>query len=762
MPRYTKAIKALIVGVSTGLLGLVFSFLPFGIGAEESIGLDLLFKLRGNRQPPPDIVIVTMDKVSAETLEVPTDPDKWPRSLHAILTRNLTNLGAAVIVFDIMFEDVRSEKDNRLFADAIHRAGNVILCECLRKDIVSLSNREGMPKGNLSIEKLVPPIHPLAESALALAPFPLPKVPVKVSQFWTFKTGAGDRPTLPVVALQIFSLDHHETFFRMLEGSLPDARKTLPPNKEAVLASGRADELVHNLRSIFQKDPQLARRMLEELDKRTGHHANREGDALIRSLIKMYEGPNSHYLNFYGPPGIITTVPYYEVLQSGKGLSDIQNGFNVKGKAVFVGLSERLRPEQKDGFYTVFSQPSGVDISGVEIAATAFGNLLEDIPVRPLAPMGVIAVIFCWGLVLGSMCIFLPTPAAAFSVIGLGGLCLLFAQNQFGNSATWYPLVVPLFVQTPFAFFGTVLWEHYKTTKERVKYRRTYGLPDHFVDRLFKDFHYIKPRYKQLYGICLFTDITEFTALSERVGAPKLSDLTSPYWMRLLETMWHHGGRIGEFRGDSVKIDWTNERPDALPRREACLATVESAKNIELFNQSHSGFELPTRFGLHCGQVAYNRLGNTTGETVNVASRMESLNKHLGTNILASGQVVDQVEEILFREIGSFYLVGLSKPVAVYELLCRLDDCSEDLQRLHATFADALDAFRNRSWQDALQIFREALTVKGQDGPSNMYLEICQYLSEHNEKITSTTSKMFEKSNKYWVDTDLAIHMESK
>jgi adenylate cyclase len=75
--------KAVTVGLLVGILGMVASFLPVASDLEENIGLDLLFKLRGKREVSSDVVIVTMDKASADNLKLPTDPEKWPRSLHA-------------------------------------------------------------------------------------------------------------------------------------------------------------------------------------------------------------------------------------------------------------------------------------------------------------------------------------------------------------------------------------------------------------------------------------------------------------------------------------------------------------------------------------------------------------------------------------------------------------------------------------------------------------------------------------------------------
>ena len=98
--------KALLVGLLTGVLGLCF--VPVASQLEEDIGLDFPFTLRGNLEVPSDVIIVTMDRVSARNLNLPTDPGKWPRFLHARLVEILTKQGAAVIAFDVLFDEVRT------------------------------------------------------------------------------------------------------------------------------------------------------------------------------------------------------------------------------------------------------------------------------------------------------------------------------------------------------------------------------------------------------------------------------------------------------------------------------------------------------------------------------------------------------------------------------------------------------------------------------------------------------------------------------
>jgi adenylate cyclase len=101
-------------------------------------------------------------------------------------------------------------------------------------------------------------------------------------------------------------------------------------------------------------------------------------------------------ISLYGPPRTISTVPYHQALKLHRQGTISEKRIDLKDKAVFVGLSEILLAERKDSFYTVFSQANGIFISGVEIAATAFANLLEERPLRPLPLHFFVLIILLW------------------------------------------------------------------------------------------------------------------------------------------------------------------------------------------------------------------------------------------------------------------------------------------------------------------------------------------------------------------------------
>jgi adenylate cyclase len=711
-----------------------------GLNLEENFGLNLLFRLRGVREPPSDVVIVSLDKASTHNLNLPAEPEKWPRSFHARLTENLAGLGADVIVFDMTFHKPDTMENDNLFAQAIRNAGNVVLCECLKKVTTPLIDKKGKHTGKLILERALPPTPVLARSALAMAPFPIPKVPVRVNQYWTFKAEAGDTPTLPVTVFQIFAFEMYDEFIRLLEKAIPSKSKKLLHDKDEIIFNRWIEENILILRDIFRENPLIGEKMIQEIQNSSSLSFDSKKKRIITSLIKIYQGPKSRYLNYYGPPGTIETIPYFQLIQHPKQSNTRLKHLDLKGKVVFVGLSERLRPEQKDGFYSVFSQSTGIDISGVEIAASAFANLLEDKPVQPLVfPVHHITV-FIWGVLICILCILVPPLVAAFSVIGLSVLYLSLALYQFSNAGNWHPIVIPIFFQVCIAFFGTILWKFFHTHKERQNIKRAfeYYLPDEEVRRLAKNAKDIKTNIQTVYGTCLFTDAEQYTSLSEKMDPKELTRFMNNYYEAVFDPVSKYGGIVSDIKGDSMLSVWATEHPDTAFRSKACLAALDISSAVQQFKEKSDTFHLPTRMGMHSGYISMSNIGainhyeyRPVGDIVNTASRIEHLNRHLGTHILVSQEVLHEIDGFLTRKLGEFIFFGKSKPVTVYELMSRIEESSERQRDLCTIFMQGLNAYYKQSWQEAIAAFYESIKIQKKDGPSSYYLHLCEKFREN-------------------------------
>ncbi|MBI5073707.1 MAG: adenylate/guanylate cyclase domain-containing protein [Nitrospirae bacterium] len=734
MLTLSRTTKSIILGLVTALAGLIIGILPFGVSLEEGTGLSLLFRLRGSRPVPSEVVVVSIDKRSSDELGLKNDPRKWPRALHAELIDRIMASGASGIAFDIFFEEPRSGRDDLIFADAIQRSGRVILCQRL------LAERSDAPDGSgLYTERLVSPVSALEKKAFALAPFPMPKVALSVIRNWMFKTSAGDAPTLPIVSFQLFAIDAYEDFLAMLRQTGTAIPKDLPGDKLSVMKRGAMVYAIQEIRTAFEKDPDLETKMLRLLDE--GRHGGTKLQRL-RSLIGMYSGDARKYLNFYGPPGSVQTIPYDHMLGTGK--TGLETAPDLKGKMVFVGFSELYQPEQKDTFFTVFSQEDGRDISGIELAATEFANLIEDMPVKPLSFGLYLTVMFCWGFVMGAVCKTLSPIASGVVAIFSAILYLFFAFSLFKTSGVWYPVLVPAFIQPTFAFVGALLWKYADANRERKNIRNAFGyyLPGDVVDRLAKNMTGLRTDSKAVQGVCLYTDAEGYTSLAETMDSQKLGRHMNQYYEMVFSPIKEHGGTISNVVGDSVLALWLGTETDKKRLSSACSAALEISRQMLSFEDRVAGsYQLPTRIGVHAGQIMLGNVGaadhfeyRPVGDIVNATTRLDGLNKLLATRILISESVAEHLEGFVIREIGTFLVKGKASPMKVYELICRKENAEAHTGLACSAFSEALSLFRQGSWKEAQRGFSACRKAFGEDGPARFYLDLCsRYLNNPPE-----------------------------
>ncbi|HEV8257687.1 MAG TPA: adenylate/guanylate cyclase domain-containing protein [Casimicrobiaceae bacterium] len=713
--------------------------LPRVAEIEEDLELHWLFHLRGATQAPPEVVVVAIDEQSAQELGLPSKPSEWPRDLHAQLIERLARAGARVICFDLTFDTPsRTPQNDVEFAAAIGRAANVVLTDSLRKETARQTNNSGQAIGEIQIERVSPPIPVLEQAALAHAPFPLPKES-RVNTFWTFKSSAGDSPTLPVIAFQIYAFDAYGDFLDLLGKAAPRLAITPPASAKALVASNGAGSLITTLRNVFLSDPQLGERMLRELNNTSDPDLTPKRKQIIQSLLSLYRRSEVSYLNFHGPPRSITTVSYHEVLHPRDGDPKVRSVNNFEDKAVFVGFSASSQPEQdriRDDYQTVFSQRSGLNISGVEIAATAFANLLEDRPVRPIPFPWQLGIVTLWGVALGTACRMLRPIAAAVVVLILASAYLLVALRQFAVASMWLPLVIPLCLQAPLALFGGALLNYRDARRERKLIKQAFGyyLPDKIVDQLAESVGPISSADQLVYGACLATDVEKYTTLAETMSPRELGKLMNEYYAELFKPVERLGGVVNEVVGDAMLAIWAASSSEASVRKNACEAALDIVEALDRFNQAVVGRPpLLTRFGLHSGQVLLGNIGasrhyeyQAVGDMVNTATRIEGLSKYLGTRILASEETVDGLEDFLTRPVGCFLLAGKATAVCVVELSGREQDANPQVTLLYQKFADALEAYRTRQWRDAASKFSEILDAFPEDGPSRFYLHRCE------------------------------------
>jgi adenylate cyclase len=678
---------------------------------EEALGLGALFAVRGPSPAPTEVAIVGVSRDAARAVGQTTELDTWPRDLHAQLLERLSAARASTVAFDLTFHERRTDGGDALFAASIERAGNVVLLEWTRSDVTQHGDSQAW------VETRIPPLPELKAAALGSGPFVLPTVPVEVGQFWTFGRGSDDIPSLPAVALQAHLLPYYEQLLKLVEEARPGAAARWPQTRAAVRERRELEATMTTIRRTFQGEPGLAAAAQRELD-RGGFSAT--AHSALRALLDLYAGPSSRYLNFYGPARSFRTLPYDQALTAA-------GDSGLAGTLVLVGLSEPRQPEQQDDFISVFSQSTGVNLSGVELGATAVANLLEQRTVRPLSLPAQGALIVALGVAFGLL-VGRATVGRAAALAALAGvLYFAVAYWQFTSSYVWLPLAVPLLLQLP-ASFGTAVWWSYRDVaaqRERVRAALGYYVPRSLVSSLTEETLTPGANPQLLHGTCLVTDAENYTSVAERLPPADLAALVNDYYQAIFRVVKAHGGEISDTAGDSMVAVWASGTPDVTARLRAAQASLAILDAVEEFNRAHADSPLPTRVGLETGEMLLGNIGaeqryeyRAVGDIVNTASRIQGLNQLLGTRVLVSATTLAGID-LAARDVGTFLLRGKRLPVAVLEPISG-SRCGLDAPSL-AEFAAALAAFRRGDWQAAQTGFAALAARYPSDGPCRYY-----------------------------------------
>jgi adenylate cyclase len=229
------------------------------------------------------------------------------------------------------------------------------------------------------------------------------------------------------------------------------------------------------------------------------------------------------------------------------------------------------------------------------------------------------------------------------------------------------------------------------------------------------------------------------------MDSDELAAMMNEYFQGAVGSCVHRtDGTVVKYIGDAIFALWNAPefQPDHAAR--ACAAALHFR---ELSKQPVRGHNLNTRIGLHTGVANVGNFGSedrvdytAIGESVNLASRMEGLNKYLGTNCLISGATKKEIgDAFVTRRIGLFQLKGYEGLVEVHELV-GFPEQAEESRAWRVAFATALDHFERRDLVHAQPAFRHVLTLRPDDGPTKHYLgRLAEILAEADSEWTTHT-----------------------
>ncbi len=234
----------------------------------------------------------------------------------------------------------------------------------------------------------------------------------------------------------------------------------------------------------------------------------------------------------------------------------------------------------------------------------------------------------------------------------------------------------------------------------------------------------------------MFSDIADFTSLSERLEPARLIRLLNMYLTPITDAILEAGGYLDKYVGDGVMAVWGAPFYDAEHAYRACLSALEQQRLLHRLNdqiEAEFGIRLHVRMGINSGEVTAGNMGSerkfqytVIGDVVNLASRIEPINRDLDSRILIGEATRALIgERLVTRALGRIVVVGREQSVTLYELVGAAPDVPASLRIQFEHYEKALAAYYRQDWDEAEQWIRTIL-AENDDGPSRWLMERVQ------------------------------------
>jgi len=420
------------------------------------------------------------------------------------------------------------------------------------------------------------------------------------------------------------------------------------------------------------------------------------------------------WLNFYAYP------PAFESVSFATAMAGEARARFFRDKIVFIGAhpDDMANLTEREKFATPWGRYAFA--SGVEFLATSFGNLIQGNWLRRVPTETQFALIIGLGLLMGvSLALLRPWTAAS---VALGGMAMITTSAFYlqYEKNLWWSWLIPVAAQTPIALVWSIGYQYAVASRREAQMQKAFSsyLSPHLVKRIAASDFELTLGGKEVEATILFTDLEGFTAMAESLPPHEVSRVLVSYFERITTHILKHEGTIIKYVGDAVMAVWGAPLPDAHQAERAVLAARGIIHSSQM---AFSGRHMRTRIGINSGKALAGNLGSSfrfdysvIGATTNLASRLEALNKLLGTDVLVSGATAKQLPASISRRyLGRFLLRGTMQPTAVYEI-------PEKLSPLAGVFEDAVHACESGELDRAKALFEK---IGDHDSPTKFYLK---------------------------------------
>ena len=362
------------------------------------------------------------------------------------------------------------------------------------------------------------------------------------------------------------------------------------------------------------------------------------------------------------------------------------------------------------------------------------GRFLDDLPWWAGALAGLALALLVTFAVRGLT----PLPSI---VVGLAFLVVAGGAGAgFFVLTGVYPGMLSPLLAVFFTFVSLTLVKFLRNEREKAFLRNAFShyLSTDVINELISDPEKLQLGGQEKYLTAMFTDVKGFSTVSEQLTAPDLVKLLNSYLTEMSNIILSQRGTIDKYEGDAI-IAFFGAPIDLADHAVRACTSAARMKKVERILNSHfldaklSPVPLLTRVGINTGDMVVGNMGTDQkmdytimGSSVNLASRLEGVNKQYGTWILMSQKTYESGgKDFTVRRLDRVRVVGINEPVRLYELIDEKSETEPLVKEAVETFEAGLTLFEEKDWDKAHAVFQQVLKISPDDGPAQVYDKRC-------------------------------------
>ncbi len=405
----------------------------------------------------------------------------------------------------------------------------------------------------------------------------------------------------------------------------------------------------------------------------------------------------------------------------------------LKGKNLIFGATAT-------GIYDLRVTPFEENYPGVETHANVLDNLIRQDYLKSdpredaWMPFIVLALGVLFSLVVSQF------GALSGLFITLGSLATIFGIDTYlifprGTVITViFPIFSVLTLYTLMTFFKYFTEER---KKQQLKGTFQKYVSPEIVEEILKDPSKLELGGMKMEMSVFFSDIRGFTTISEQLDPKALSDLLNHYLTPMTDIIFKNSGTLDKYMGDAIMAFFGAPVPSKEHAAQACRAAliqIDKLFELQKYYQEQGLPMLDIGIGVNTGDMSVGNMGSETvrnytvmGDSVNLGSRLEGINKQYGTRIIISEFTKNKIsaDEFLYREIDWVKVKGKNEPVKIYELMAQGEISPEQMERVKK-FNSGFLFYHEQQFDKAIQEFNSALAINAADQTSQLYINRCK------------------------------------